>query len=68
MQHLAFTGIYWKPSPRTDNDFTMPSRTKVLLEGGGVEYDAVVQMIAASMQKMEALGAEPETIKLCKPG
>lgn len=35
---------------------------------GGVEYDAVVQMIAASMQKMEALGAEPETIKLCKPG
>lgn len=41
-----------------DNDFTMPSRTKVLLEGGGVEYDAVVRMIAASLKKMEMLGAD----------
>lgn len=41
-----------------DNDFTMPSRTKAILEGGGVEYDEIVCMIAASMKKLEALGAD----------
>lgn len=41
-----------------DNDFAMPSRTKALLEGGGVEYDEVVRMIAASMNKMALLGAD----------
>lgn len=39
-----------------DNDFTMPSRTRALLYGD--DYDAVVQMIAASMKKMEMLGAD----------
>lgn len=39
------------------NDFTMPSRTKALLEGG-IEYDEIVCMTAASMKKLEALGAD----------
>lgn len=39
-----------------DNDFTMPSRTRALLYGD--DYDEVVRMIASSMKKMEALGAD----------
>lgn len=39
-----------------DNDFTMPSRTRALLYGD--EYDEVVRMIATSMKKLEALGAD----------
>lgn len=39
-----------------DNDFTMPSRTRALLYGEA--YDDVVKMIAASMQKMDRLGAD----------
>lgn len=39
-----------------DNDFTMPSRTRALLYGD--DYDEVVRMIAASMKKLETLGAD----------
>lgn len=39
-----------------DNDFTMPSRTRALLYGE--DYDEVVRMIAASMKKLEMLGAD----------
>ena len=39
-----------------DNDFTMPSRTKALLYGDG--YDEIVEMIAASMRKLDSLGAD----------
>lgn len=39
-----------------DNDFTMPSRTRALLYGE--EYSAVVDGIAASMDKMCRLGAD----------
>lgn len=39
-----------------DNDFTMPSRTRALLYGEA--YDDVVKMIADSMLKMDALGAD----------
>lgn len=39
-----------------DNDFTMPSRTRALLYGEA--YDDVVKMIADSMVKMDALGAD----------
>lgn len=36
-----------------DNDFTMPSRTRALLYGE--DYEKVVQMIAASIRRMESL-------------
>lgn len=39
-----------------DNDFTMPSRTRALLYGEA--YDDVVKMIADSIKKMDALGAD----------
>lgn len=39
-----------------DNDFTMPSRTRALLYGD--DYDEVVRMIASSMKKLKALGAD----------
>lgn len=39
-----------------DNDFTMPSRTRALLYGD--DYEEVVRMIAASMKKLDGLGAD----------
>lgn len=67
MQRLAFTGIYWKYLPRTASEIIrifiwimilLCQAEQRYFWKGGIEYDAVVRMIAASMKKMEKLGAD----------